>query len=61
VDLVRHNSLKYGVPNIDAHRFDTQQNLTTDSAGNLDNISMMRSFVKEYEFMISDRTKKEIC
>ena len=57
-ELVRNKPLKYGLANIDAHRFDTQRNLATDFKGNLDNISSMRSFVKEDELMIADRTKK---
>jgi len=70
-DLVWNNFLKYGLANIDAHCFDTQRNLATDFECNLDNISSMRSFVKEDEclilffelkdeYMTADRTKKDL-
>lgn len=40
-DLLRNNSMKDGLPSMDFHSFDTQRNLTTDFAGNLESISII--------------------
>ncbi|CAA7048310.1 unnamed protein product [Microthlaspi erraticum] len=39
--LLRYMSVKYGLPIMDCHSFDTQRNLTTDLAGNLERISII--------------------
>lgn len=40
-DLLRNNSMKYVLPSMDFHSFDTQRNLATDLAGNLESISII--------------------
>ena len=60
---MKNNSLNYERSSMSLHCFDRQENLATDLAGNLENISLMRSIGMETEFspllMLSSKGLKE--